>query len=178
MTQAQDIWQQMLSGQWYQTQHPTLVVARERAKALCWRLNNLPQTPASERHSILTQLLPNVSSVTVGAYFGCDYGVNIYAGSDLLVGRKVVMLDPGIIRLGHSVTIADNVVLATLTHPLESDRRKAGWQQTAAITVGNNVTLGEGCSVLPGANIPDDTDIGAGAVVTASTSFSGRTVGI
>ncbi|NVK55897.1 MAG: maltose O-acetyltransferase [Alteromonadaceae bacterium] len=176
MTEAHDIWQHMFSGQWYQTQHPDLVAARERAKQLCWELNNWPQTALAERKDIIRRLLPNVCSATVGANFGCDYGVNIYAGKNLVIGDRVVVLDPGIIRLGHGVTIADNVVLASLTHPLESARRRAGWQQTAPIIIGDNVSVGEGCSVLPGANIPPNTCIAAGSVIAASTSLAGQVI--
>lgn len=172
MTDNQDIWQQMVSGQWYQTQHPILVAARGRAKALCHTLNALPEMAFSERQPIIDQLLPNVTTVKIGADFGCDYGVNIHAGDGLVIGNRVVLLDPGIIRIGTNVTLGDNVVLASLTHPLEAARRKAGWQQTASITLGDNVTLGEGASVLPGASVPANTVISAGQLVTASTRFN------
>lgn len=164
--QHDDIWQQVNAGQWYQTQHPQLVKARDAAKMLCDRLNQLPVTASARRQSILVQLFPNALEITTGTELGCDYGFNLYAAGQVTLGNRVVLLDAAPINLGRNVTIGDNVVIASLTHPLEAAKRKAGWQQASPVEIGDNVQIGDGCTVLPGAVIPKHHIIEPGTVVT------------
>lgn len=167
MTSLQDaIWQQVYSGQWYQTQHPVLIQARENAKALCYKLNQLSLADQCARDALLNQLLPNVQIIRLGYDFACDYGINIYASCRLSLGNRVVMLDAAAISFGKNVRVGDGVVFASLTHPLEAAKRKAGWQQASPINIGDDVVIGDGSTVLPGANIPANSYIAPGSVVT------------
>lgn len=164
--QSDDIWHQVYSGQWYQTHHPVLMQAREMAKTLCCKLNQLSLAEQAARDAVLKQLLPNVQTIGLGHDFACDYGINIYASGSLSVGNRVVILDAAAIRFGTNVQVGSNVVIAALTHPLEAAKRKAGWQQALPVYIGDNVVIGDGSTVLPGANIPANSHIAPGSVVT------------
>ncbi|MBR9791734.1 MAG: maltose O-acetyltransferase [Gammaproteobacteria bacterium] len=167
MTHSQDaIWQQVYSSQWYQTHHPQLVQARELAKRLCRELNQLPMSEVAKRQKLLSQLLPNVKNIDIGSDFACDYGIHIYTGDNVTMGSRVVILDAAPVSIGANVTIEDGVVIASLTHPLEAAKRKAGWQQASPVKIGDNVVLSEGCTILPGAVIPAGAVIEPGKVVT------------
>ncbi|MDG6096575.1 sugar O-acetyltransferase [Alteromonas sp. ZYF713] len=167
MTHSQDaIWQQVYSGQWYQTHHPQLVQARELAKRLCRELNQLPMSDEAKRQALICQLLPNARVTATGSDFACDYGINIYAETTVIMGDRVVILDAAPVSIGANVTIEDGVVIASLTHPLEAAKRKAGWQQASPVKIGDNVVLSEGCTILPGAVIPAGAVIEPGKVVT------------
>ena len=167
MTEPQDaIWQQIYSGQWYQTHHPQLVQAREQAKRLCRELNQLPVNEEAERQALIYQLLPNARVTATGSDFACDYGINIYAETPVIMGDRVVILDAAPVSFGANVRVENGVVIASLTHPLEAAKRKAGWQQASPVKIGDNVVLREGCTVLPGAVIPAGAVIGPGKVVT------------
>lgn len=167
MTQQQDaIWQQIYSGQWYQTHHPQLVQARELAKRLSRELNQLPVSEVARRQALISQLLPNAKNTATGSDFACDYGINIYADSPVTMGNRVVILDAAPVSFGANVKIEDGVVITSLTHPLEAAKRKAGWQQASPVKIGDNVLLREGCTLLPGAVIPAGAVVEPGEVVT------------
>ena len=167
MTEPQDaIWQQIYSGQWYQTHHPQLVQARELAKRLCRELNQLPASKKAKRQVLISQLLPNAKNIDIGSDFACDYGIHIYTGDNVTMGSRVVILDAAPVTIGANAKIEDGVVISSLTHPLEAAKRKAGWQQASPVKIGINVVLGEGCIILPGVVIPAGTIIEPGKVVT------------
>ncbi|GGF71642.1 maltose acetyltransferase domain-containing protein [Alteromonas lipolytica] len=161
-----DIWHQVYSGQWYQTHHPVLMQARAVAKTLCCKLNQLSSADQIARNTLLKQLLPHVQTIELGNDFACDYGINIYASGSLFLGNQVVLLDAAAIRFGKDVSVGDGVVFASLTHPLEAARRKAGWQQARPIEIGDNVTIGEGSTILPGVVIAANQQLAPGSVVT------------
>lgn len=54
--------------------------------------------------------------------------------------------------------------LLTPTHPVAPEQRQAKWEAARPITVGDNVWLGGGVIVCPGATIGENTVVGAGAV--------------
>jgi maltose O-acetyltransferase len=58
-----------------------------------------------------------------------------------------------------------NVQLLTATHPIEPEPRRAKWEGSQPITLGDNVWLGGGVIVCPGVTIGENTVVGAGAVV-------------
>lgn len=162
--QASQIWQQMLSGRWYQTHAKPLRRARQHAKAQCDTLNTA--LTEQQRLAVAAQLMPLIQLNAIGAGFYCDYGLNITSGEGLSVGRNVVMLDAAKIICGHHVTIHDGAVIATVNHATDPQRRQAGWQQAVGIVIGDNVTIESGATVLPGAIIPSNTRLPAHSVFT------------
>ena len=120
----------------------------------------------AERQALIYQLLPNARVTATGSDFACDYGINIYAETPVIMGDRVVILDAAPVFFGANVRVENSVVIASLTHPLEAAKRRAGWQQASPVKIGDNVVLCEGCTVLPGAVIPAGSVIEPGKVVT------------
>ena len=56
--------------------------------------------------------------------------------------------------------------LYTVSHPLDPERRAAGYVSGKPIVLENNVWIGGSCTILPGVTIGENAVIGAGAVVT------------
>ena len=77
----------------------------------------------------------------------------------------LIALDVAKITIGDDVQIGPNVQLLTATHPVEPEPRRAKWEGSKPITIGNNVWLGGGVIVCPGVTIGDNTVVGAGAIV-------------
>ena len=77
-----------------------------------------------------------------------------------------MITDGAEVRFGDNVFIAPNCCFTTAEHPTDPDLRKAGIEMAKPITVGNNVWIGAGSTVLAGVTIGDDAVIGAGSVVT------------
>jgi maltose O-acetyltransferase len=158
--------ERMLAGDNYIADDPELTREANRAALLTAELNNTAADDHPSRFRILGELLGNVG---VGTYirppFHCDYGYQIHIGSRTFANYGLVALDVGKITIGDDVQIGPNVQLLTPTHPIEAELRRAKWEGSQPITIGNNVWLGGGVIVCPGVTIGENTVVGAGAVV-------------
>lgn len=74
------------------------------------------------------------------------------------------MQDQGGITIGDGTLLGHNVVLATLNHDKNPEKR--GNMHPAAIRIGKNVWIGANATVLPGVTIGDGAIVAAGAVVS------------
>jgi acetyltransferase-like isoleucine patch superfamily enzyme len=95
--------------------------------------------------------------------FYTDCGKNITLGKRVFINSGCHFQDQGGINIGDDVLIGHNVVLATLNHCLEADKRKD--MRPAPIIIGKNVWLGANTTVLPGVSIGNNAVIAAGAVL-------------
>ncbi len=159
--------ERMLAGDQYIADDPELLLACERAAGLTDRYNATAADDHAGRDRILRELLGSVGEgVVIRPPFRCDYGSHVFIGDRTFANFGLVALDVARITIGDDVQIGPNVQLLTPTHPLEPEPRRAKWEGSAPITIGNNVWLGGGVIVRPGVTIGDDTVVGAGAVVT------------
>ncbi|MGH3510564.1 MAG: sugar O-acetyltransferase [Nocardioidaceae bacterium] len=164
MTTAKD---RMLAGEEYVVDAE--LIDEQRRAAQLMALFNAPGTSGSELKRLLTELLESVGEgVVVRPPLYVDYGAHLTIGTGTFVNFGLVALDCAPITIGADVQIGPNVQLLTPTHPVDPERRRAKWESARPITIGDNVWLGGGAIVLPGARIGADTVVGAGAVVTGS----------
>lgn len=96
--------------------------------------------------------------------FHTDFGKNIHLGKNVFINSGCKFQDQGGIYIGDDALIGHNVVLATLNH--EEDPEKRGNLCPAPIKIGNKVWIGSNATILPGVTIGDGAIIAAGAVVT------------
>lgn len=96
--------------------------------------------------------------------FTTDFGKNIHLGKNVFINSGCRFQDQGGIYIGDNVLIGHNVVLATLNH--EENPQKRGNLIPAPIKIGNDVWIGSNVTVLQGVKIGDGAIIAAGAVVT------------
>ena len=159
-------WQKMLSGDWYLTNTKVLSLFRRETKQVCQLLDSLDEV---EKATAINQLLPQVRSMDPGHHFNCDYGVNIKCDGHFTVGAYLTLLDGPKIDIGNEVVFGSGVVIATVTHHENPEKRLSGWQRAREIKIGNRVCVGDSVSILAGAVIPDNTKIASGTVVTAAS---------
>jgi len=155
-------------GLWYDANNDREIIAeRKRCQDLCYEYNQLRPTDEEGRREILQRLLGATHShFNIEQPFHCDNGYNIRIGESFYCNYNCVILDEAPVVFGDNVFIAPNCGFYTALHPLDSERRNAGLEQAKAITVGDNVWIGAGVTVLPGVNIGSNCVIGAGSVVT------------
>lgn len=156
----------MLAGVPYIADDPQLSEESNRAANLTLQYNATVAENHVERERLLHELLGSIGEgVVIRPPFRCDYGYQIHVGDRTFANWGLVALDVGRIDIGQDVQIGPNVQLLTATHPLDPALRRAKWEGTAPITIGDNVWLGGGVIVCPGVSIGKNTVIGAGAVV-------------
>ena len=100
--------------------------------------------------------------------FYTDFGKNIHLGKNVFINSDCKFQDQGGINIGDDVLIGHNVVLATLNH--EENPEKRGNLCPSPIKIGNKVWIGSNATILPGVTIGDGAIIAAGAVVTKDVS--------
>lgn len=96
--------------------------------------------------------------------FYTDCGKNIHIGKNVFINMGCKFQDQGGIFIDDGALIGHNVVLATLNHAMEPERR--GDMLPAPIHIGKRVWIGANAAVLPGVTIGDGAVVAAGAVVT------------
>lgn len=144
-----------------------LIEERLYAKGLCYDYNQLHPANIEAREGIIKKLLGSTAErFLIEQPFVCDYGYNIEIGENFYINHNSVMLDGAKIKFGDNVFVAPNCGFYTAGHAFDVEQRNEGMEIALPITVGNNVWIGGGVSVLPGVSIGDNTVIGSGSVVT------------
>ena len=95
--------------------------------------------------------------------FYTDFGKNITIGNNVFINADCKFQDQGGIFIGDGVLIGHGVVLATLNHDLDPEKRQQ--LHPAPIRIGNRVWIGANATVTSGVTIGDNAVIAAGAVV-------------
>lgn len=160
--------EKMLKGMIYDANYdPALIEERQKCKELCRDYNDLRPKEMGAREELLRKLLGEVKDgILIEQPFYCDYGYNIRVGNNFYANFNLVILDGAPVTFGDNVFIAPNCGFYTAGHPIDPVERNKGLEYAHPITVGNNVWIGAGVSVLPGVKIGDNCVIGAGSVVT------------
>ena len=97
--------------------------------------------------------------------FFCDYGYNIYAGTNVYFNVNCVLLDTMKIEIGNNVFFGPGVQIYTATHPLDPTQRLEV-EFSKPVSIGNDCWIGGNSIILPGIVIGNGATIGAGSVVT------------
>ena len=121
-------------------------------------------------------------------YFGCGFvsGFNcrietynvgkIFFGKNCQINDYVHIAANSSIIIGDDCLIASKVFISDLNHGFYSGEKQSNPIDICSkreldsnpIVIGNNVWIGESCSILPGVNIGKNVIIGANSVVTKS----------
>jgi acetyltransferase-like isoleucine patch superfamily enzyme len=137
-----------------------------RATELTSRLNVLPFEDEAGRGELFEQILgrPLPARATVYPPFYTDHGLNLDLAERVFINQNCTFLDYAGIRLGERVMVGPKVTFITVGHPVDTQERRV-WLTGAPITVGENVWIGAGATILPGVSIGRDAVVAAGAVV-------------
>ncbi|KAI9714392.1 MAG: Maltose acetyltransferase [Bogoriella megaspora] len=181
----------MLAGELHMPYSPQLVEEREQCTAALWRFNNTtnPSVGVSreERSRLFRAIIeppylrthvgqPSPANpigsvgrdVSVETPFQCDYGYNINIGDYTVIGKNCTIMDPCTITIGVGCIIGPNVSIYGMSMPLDPRRRSGcrGGAVGSRVTIGDNVYIGGGVTILPKVTIGKNATIGAGSVVT------------
>lgn len=159
--------------------NPAFEAEIEKCKNKCYAYNQLNPNDRESQQKILKELLGKMNENTIiTPPFWCDYGYKIFVGYYFYSNHNLVITDGATVTFGDNVFIAPNCCFTTAEHALDPEMRKAGIEIAKPITVGNNVWIGAGSTVLAGAVIGDNTVIGAGSVVKGEIPANVIAVGV
>lgn len=155
-----------------------LRAGRERAERLCFEFNHTNPDDVARKDEIIRSLIGEIK----GSYFFkapliVEYGDYISIGDNFFANYNCKFMDGGKITFGNDVMIGPDCTFVTATHPIEPDRRLAGYETFKPITVGDNVWIGAGVIVTPGVTIGNNCVIGAGSVVVKDVPANSVAVG-
>ncbi|MDP9831217.1 maltose O-acetyltransferase [Kineosporia succinea] len=163
----QDRFAHMATGEMYDDLAPELIAARIEAVRATNEYNASYGRPPAEREELLRRV---VGSAGDGAnfepVFRCEFGANIHLGANFFANFDCVMLDGAPITVGDNVLLGPKVGLYTSNHAFDVTERRQGACVARPITVGDDVWIAGGVTVLPGVTIGAGAVIGAGSVVT------------
>lgn len=136
----------------------------EEAMKITARLNNCYHE-AEEIIELISELTGREIDGTFCMFppFYTDCGKNIRIGKNVFINSGCRFQDQGGITIGDGALIGHNVVLATLNHNMNPEKRSS--MIPAPIAIGKNVWLGANVTILPGVTIGDGAVVAAGAVV-------------
>ena len=159
----------MLKGIWYDANFDDELL-RERifVKDLCLEFNNTKLADSDKRKKILREILPKVDieTVEIMSPFIVDYGYNIFMGAGTFLNHNIYLMDCAKITFGKKCFIGPNCGFYTAIHPLDVEKRNAGFEMAKPITLGDNIWVGGNVTILPGVTIAEGSVIGAGSIVT------------
>lgn len=159
--------------------NPQFEAEIKKCKEKCFKYNQLSPNDYEAQQKILSDLLGKMgNNVIVTPPFWCDYGYNITVGDYFYSNHNLIITDGARVSFGNHVFIAPNCCFTTAEHAIDPEQRKAGIEIAKSITIGNNVWVGAGSTVLAGVSIGDNTVIGAGSVVTKSIPANVVAVGV
>ena len=154
--------EKMLAHQMYDANYnKELHDERIAAKELCWEYNQLRPSNEEGQRAVLKKLLGKTGeNFYITAPFWCDYGYNIELGENFYANHNLVILDCAKVKFGDNVFVAPDCGFHTAGHPIDFERRNAGFEYAYPITVGDNVWIGAGVQVMPGVTIGSNVVIG------------------
>lgn len=100
--------------------------------------------------------------------FFTDCGKNIHVGKRTFLNSGCKFQDQGGIYIGDDVLIGHNVVIATLNHLVDPEKRSG--MIPKPVRIGNKVWIGSNSTILPGIEIGEKSIVGAGSVVTKNVA--------
>jgi acetyltransferase-like isoleucine patch superfamily enzyme len=172
-----NIFERLRAGEAVDMQTPEYadaVAEMMRSATLCHTINNA--VPGSEEvkkgmSELFGEGLPDDSSILPP--FQVDYACSVRLGHHVFINHSLTMMAAGGIAIGDGTMIGPNVQLLTDNHDLHNRMVL----RCKPITIGKNVWIGAGATVLPGVTIGDNAVVGSCAVVTKDVPENAIVVG-
>ena len=141
----------------------------QEAMQITAELNNSYHEPAEIRRlfsKLIGKPVPDAFSLFPPFYSEC--GKNIFIGENVFINCCCHFQDHGGIYIDDGCLIGSHVVMATINHGKNPERRSDNFP--LPIHIGKKVWIGSHATILPGVTIGDHAIVAAGAVVTKNVS--------
>jgi acetyltransferase-like isoleucine patch superfamily enzyme len=145
-----------------------MVASVKRAMAITAALNRLTYDDADEVRALFSDLIGKAvddSFILIPPFYTTG-GPDIRVGRNVFVNQNCTFYDLGGLDIGDDVMIGPNVSLITSGHPIAPSQRRAG-VTARPITIGKNVWIAAGATIVGGVTVGENSVVAAGSVVTA-----------
>ena len=134
------------------------------AQKITMQINTKYHEP-EELQNLFSELIGKPVDENFGLFppFYTDFGKNITLGENVFINAGCKFQDQGGIIIDEGALIGHGVVLATLNHDMDPEKRQA--LHPAPIHIGIRVWIGANATICPGVTIGDNAVVAAGAVV-------------
>ena len=133
--------------------------------AMC-EYNKLKISAVKKRRDFLAKYFGKIGKrCNILPPFKCDYGFHIEVGENFFANYNFIVLDGNYVRIGDNVWIAPNVGIYAAGHPLDVENRIGGEEYAFPVTIGDNVWIGGGVTIIGGVTIGRNAVVAAGSVV-------------
>ena len=124
----------------------------QRARRITVEMSSAYRTP-EELRQLFSELIGQKVDDSFGIFppFNADYGQNIIVGKNVFINSGCCFQDQGGIEIGDNVLIGQQVVIATLNHDLNPQKRAN--MSPAPVKIGNGVWIGDHATILAGVKI-------------------------
>lgn len=161
--------EKMLSGMAFKTGDSELMENKKNARILAEKYNHSSEDDLDYRKSLLKQLFGKCGTkIMIKPPFHCDYGYQIFVGENFFANFDCVFLDAAPIEIGDNCMIGPKTCIYAISHPFNPKERQNGIGIPQKVTIGHNVWIGGGVTILPGVSLGNNVIVGAGSVVTKS----------
>ena len=139
---------------------------RFKVQDAMWEYNRLKPSQVQERRDFLAKIFGKIGEkCNILPPFRCDYGFHIEVGENFFANYNFIVLDGNYVRIGDNVWIAPNVGIYAAGHPLDVEDRVGGEEYAFPVTIGDNVWIGGGVTIIGGVTIGKNAVVAAGSVV-------------
>jgi acetyltransferase-like isoleucine patch superfamily enzyme len=148
-------------------QSAAMLAEVRRAMTITAAINRLTFEDAEPVRALFAELIgrPVDEGFVLIPPFYATGGADTRVGRNVFVNQNCTFYDLGGLDIGDDVMIGPNVSLITSGHPLAPSQRRAG-VTAKPITIGRNVWIAAGATVIGGVTIGENSVVAAGAVVT------------
>jgi acetyltransferase-like isoleucine patch superfamily enzyme len=137
-----------------------------RAMAITAALNRLTFNDADEIRALFSQLIGKKvddSFLLIPPFYTAG-GDEIRVGHNVFVNQNCTFYDLGGLDIADDVMIGPNVSIITAGHPLDPLQRRATIGKP--ISIGRNVWIAAGATIIGGVTVGENSVVAAGSVVT------------
>ena len=165
----------IFAGKLFDARRDELKAIKHIAHECCRHYNTLDEWDAT-RNDIIRKFIGGVGK---NFYFQgpiqFNYGTHTFIGDNFFANFNLLVMDDGKVTIGDNVMIGPNVSILASNHPLIADERlrltypdghKSMSEFARGITIGDDVWIAAGVSIIDGVTIGKGAVIGAGSVVT------------
>lgn len=149
-----------------------------RAREAVFQHRQMPPADRGAMAPLLRELLGGVGrDVLIEAPFHCSYGFNTFLAEEVFINAGCTILDSGRVEIGARSMLGPNVQIFCADHHRDARLRGQGIEIAQPVTLGADVWIGGGATLLPGVTIGAGAIVGAAAVVTRDVAPGAVVIG-